>query len=92
MYAKLKTDGQIQAAPNPLRIVVANPPDDVYEQWGYHKVVEADPPEYDAMTQQVESHYEMQGNDIVQVWTVSEIPADDALDAEDKANAEEITL
>ena len=30
------------------------------------------------MTQQVESHYEMQGNDIVQVWTVSEISADDA--------------
>lgn len=78
MYAKLKTDGQIQAAPNPLRIVVANPSDEVCERWGYHKVVETDPPEYDPETQQVESHYEMQGNDIVQVWTVSEIPAGDA--------------
>lgn len=78
MYAKLKTDGQIQAAPNPLRIVVANPSDEVYEQWGYHKVIATDPPEYDPETQQVESHYEMQGNDIVQVWTVSDIPAEDA--------------
>lgn len=78
MYAKLKTDGQIQAAPNPLRIVVANPSDEVYEQWGYHKVVETDPPEYDPETQQVESHYEMQGNGIVQVWTVSDIPTGDA--------------
>ena len=78
MYAKLKSDGTIQNAPNPLRIVVANPTPEVYEQWGYHKVVENDPPECDAMTQQVESHYEMQGNDIVQVWTVSEIPANDA--------------
>ena len=65
MYAKLKSDGTIQNAPNPLRIVVANPTPEAYEQWGYHKVVENDPPEYDAMTQQVESHYEMQGNDIV---------------------------
>lgn len=78
MYAKLKTDGQIQAAPNPLRIVVANPSDEVYEQWGYHKVVETDPPEYDPETQQVEVHYKMQGNDIVQAWTVSDIPAGDA--------------
>ena len=45
MYAKLKTDGQIQAAPNPLRIVVANPSDEVYEQWGYHKVIETDQPD-----------------------------------------------
>lgn len=78
MYAKLKTDGQIQSAPNPLRIVVANPSDEVYEQWGYHKVVETDPPEYDTETQQVESHYEMQDDTIVQVWTVSDLPAEDA--------------
>lgn len=78
MYAKLKTDGTIQKAPNPLRIVVANPSDDVYEQWGYHKVMETDPPEHDPETQHAESHYEMQGNDIVQVWTVSDIPSGDA--------------
>lgn len=78
MYAKLKTDGRIQAAPNPLCIVVANPSDEVYEQWGYHRVVETDPPEYDPETQQIESHYEMQGEDIVQVWTVSDLPSEDA--------------
>lgn len=81
MFAKLKSDGTIQNAPNPLRIVVANPTPDVYEQWGYHEVTDTTPPEYDAAKQQIASHYEMQNGKIVQVWEVTDLPNEDSADA-----------
>ena len=81
MFAKLKSDGTIQNAPNPLRIVVANPTPEVYEQWGYHEVTETTPPEYDATKQKIASHYEMQDGKIVQVWEVTDLPNEDSADA-----------
>lgn len=81
MFAKLKSDGTIQNAPNPLRIVVANPTPEVYEQWGYHEVTDTTPPEYDAAKQKIASHYEMQNGKIVQVWEVTDLPNEDSADA-----------
>lgn len=91
MYAKLKSDGTIQNAPNPLRIVVANPTPEVYEQWGYHEVTDTTPPEYDAAKQKIASHYEMQNGKIVQVWEVTDLPESETADtapAEDTENEE----
>ena len=93
MYSKLKSDGTIQNAPNPLRIVVANPTPEVYEQWGYHEVTETTQPEYDAAKQKIASHYEMQNGKIVQVWEVTDLPESETADtapAED-AGSEEST-
>lgn len=73
MYAKLKSNGQLQTAPNPLRIVISNPTDERYEYEGYHKVIETEPPKYDNETQYVVSHYEMDGNDILQKWEILDV-------------------
>ena len=77
MYAKLKSNGQIQAAPKVLRIVVSNPTDDRLEYEGYKKVIETEPPEYDPEIQYVESHYVEDENTILQVWEVIDMPVDE---------------
>ena len=77
MYAKLKPNGQIQMAPNPLRIVISNPTDERYEYEGYHKVVNTDPPEHDPDTQYVVPYYEMEDNKIVQKWEIHEIEVEE---------------
>lgn len=70
MYAKLKSNGQIQVAPKVLRITISNPSDERLEYEGYHKVIETDPPEYNPDTQYIDSHYVMSGDNILQVWEV----------------------
>lgn len=80
MYAKLKSNGQIQQAPNPLKVTISNPTDKQYEDFGYHKVVNTPAPAYDENTQYVNSHYEMQGEEIVQVWEIVDIPADEIVE------------
>ena len=77
MYAKLKSNGQIQVAPKVLRIVVSNPTDERLEYEGYKKVIETEQPEYDPETQYIESHYVEYGNTILQVWEVVDMPADE---------------
>lgn len=77
MYAKLKSNGQIQVAPKVLRISVSNPSDERLEYEGYHKVIEVEPPVYDTETQTIECHYEMSGNDIIQVWEVIDNPVEE---------------
>lgn len=77
MYAKLKSNGQIQIAPRVLRITISNPSDERLEYEGYRKVVETDPPEYNPETQYVESHYIEDGNRILQVWDVIDMPSQD---------------
>lgn len=74
MYAKLRSNGQIQIAPKVLRITISNPSDERLEYEGYRKVVETDPPEYDPDTQYVESHYIEDGGKILQVWEVVDMP------------------
>ena len=78
MYAKLKSDGQIQVAPKILRIVVSNPSDERLEYEGYHKVIETDPPEYNHETQYINSYYVMSGDNILQVWEVHEREAEES--------------
>lgn len=74
MYAKLKSNGQIQIAPKVLRITISNPSDERLEYEGYRKVIETDPPEYDPETQHAESHYIEDGDRILQVWDVFDNP------------------
>ena len=71
MFAKLKSDGTLQYAPNPIRVVIANPTDEQYKEFGYSEVVETIPPEYNPETQYLTYRYEKQGDNIVQVWTVN---------------------
>lgn len=73
MYAKLKSNGQLQSAPNPLKVTISNPSDAQYEMFGWHKVIPAIPPAYDVDTQYIECHYEMSGADIIQVWEIHDI-------------------
>ena len=73
MYAKLKSNGQIQVAPKVLRIVVSNPTDERLEYEGYKKVIESPQPEYDPETQYIEPHYVEEGDSILQVWYVIDI-------------------
>ena len=70
MYAKLKSNGQIQVAPKVLHITISNPSDERLEYEGYRKVIETDPPEYNPDTQYIDSHYVMSGDNILQVWEV----------------------
>ena len=74
MYAKLKSGGQLQTAPNPLRIVISNPTDERLEYEGYHKVINTDPPEHDHDTQYLTDRWEQDGQYVVQHWYVHEIP------------------
>ena len=73
MYAKLKSDGQIQKSPNPLRLTIANPSDERLEYEGYHRVIESEQPSYDPDTQYITARYEMDGNNIIQIWEVHDI-------------------
>ena len=77
MYAKLKSNGQIQVAPKVLRIVVSNPTDERLEYEGYKKVIETELPEYDPEIQYVESHYVDDGDCIRKVWEVIDMPVDE---------------
>lgn len=82
MYAKLKSDGQIQVAPKVLRIVVSNPTPERLKYEGYKEVIETDPPEYDPETQRIESHYMEDGENILQVWEVIELPVEEVEEPE----------
>ena len=77
MYAKLKPNGQIQVAPKILRITISNPTPERLEYEGYKKVIETDPPEYDPETQRIESHYVEDGDHILQVWDVVDLPVEE---------------
>lgn len=73
-HAKIKPDKQLQLAPNPLKITVANPSDELYEQFGWMEVVETNPPEYDHDTQYLTSYYEEENGKAVQKWEKHEKP------------------
>lgn len=72
MYAKIKSNGQLQIAPNPLRIVISNPTDIQYKEWGWLPVINIESPEYDPETHYAVSHYELDGEQIKQVWEIFE--------------------
>lgn len=91
MYAKLKSNGQIQVAPKVLRITIANPTDEQLEFAGYKKVIEVDPPEYDEKNQKLECYYEEIAGEIWQMWKVTTLPTDEVVEAlEEYINEKEI--
>ena len=80
MYAKLKSNGQIQVAPKVLRIVISNPTDERLEYEGYKKVIETEPPEYNQETQYIQSTYVNDGEYIRQTWEVIDLPVTETPD------------
>ena len=74
-YAKL-IDGAIRYAPNPIIIAdrqIGNPPGEVYTAEGYKPVVYTDPPQTEPGYIAVPG-WEEQADEIVQTWTVEEVP------------------
>lgn len=81
MYVKIKSDGQLQTAPNPLRIVVSNPSDERYRYEGWLEKQYTEPPKYDPETQYITDHWVQDGQFAVQVWEVHDIPVFNTADA-----------
>lgn len=89
-YAKL-INNYPSYAPRRMRIGdawVYNPTGEQLLAEGYLPVVETEPPETDAQ-HYAEPHWAEQNNQIVQSWTVEEIPYDDTAD---KAEAYDILM
>lgn len=79
-FCKIKSDGTIQNAPNPLRIVISNPSDERYRYEGWLEKRYTEPPVYDPDTQYITDHWVDDGQYAVQVWTVHDILAPDTTD------------
>lgn len=73
-FCKIKEDGRVMNAPNPLRIVVSNPSDERYRYEGWLEKKYTDKPTYDPETQYITDHWEQDGQYAVQHWDVHEIP------------------
>ena len=71
-FCKIKSDGQVQNAPNLLRIVISNPSDERYRYEGYLEKKYTDQPEYNPETQYVTSYWVKDGGYAVQHWEVHE--------------------
>ena len=74
-YAKL-TNNQLVLAPNPIIVgdrQIGNPPGEVYIEQGYKPVVYTDPPVVAEGFVAVPG-WEEQAEEIVQVWTVEQVP------------------
>lgn len=82
MYAKLKTNGQIQVAPKVLRITISNPSDERLEYEGYRKVIEHAQPDYNSDTQRLECHYEDVNGEIWQFWNVIDLDVTETAESE----------
>lgn len=76
-FCKIRSDGSVMAAPNPLRIVVSNPSDERYRYEGWLEKRYTEPPEYGHDTQYITDKWVQDGQFAVQVWTVHDIPVSD---------------
>lgn len=77
-YATL-SNNQIHYTPNPIKVgdrVIGNPPEEVYIEQGFLPVIETEPPEA-SDGYYMESHWAERDGQIVQSWTVEEIPITD---------------
>lgn len=81
-FCKIKADGTVMDAPNPLRIVVTNPSDERYRSEGYLEMRYTEPPEYNSNTQYVTDYWVQDGVYAVQRWEVHE---------QEKNSSDEIT-
>ena len=79
-FCNIKSDGAIQNAPNPLRIVVSNPSDERYRYEGWLEKRYTEPPVYDPDTQYITHSWVQDGQYAVQVWAVHDIPVSDTTD------------
>ena len=79
-FCKIRSDGSVMAAPNPLRIVIGNPSDERYRYEGWLEKRYTEQPEYDPDTQYITDHWAQDGQYAVQVWTVHDIPVSDTTD------------
>lgn len=89
-YAKL-INNYPSYAPRRLRVndtVVYNPLPEMLEADGYMPVIETEQPEVDEQ-HYAEPHWAIENNQIVQSWTVEDIPYDDKAD---KAEAYDILM
>ena len=77
---KIRSDGSVMAAPNPLRIVVRNPSDERYRYEGWLEKRYTEHPVYDTDTKYITDHWVQDGQYAVQVWTVHDIPVSDTTD------------
>ena len=60
-FCKIRSDGSVMAAPNPLRIVVSNPSDERYRYEGWLEKRYTEPPEYSPDTQYITDHWVQDG-------------------------------
>ena len=73
-FCKIRSDGSVMAAPNPLRIVVSNPSDERYRYEGWLEKRYTERPEYDHDAKYITDHQVQDGQYAVQVCTVHDIP------------------
>lgn len=80
-YVKIKNRNQIERFPNPFNVTISNPDDEMKaklaELFGWYEFVETQPPVYDETKKIVTYHFEQQGNKVVQVWEVVDLPKDE---------------
>lgn len=79
-FFKIRSDGSVMAAPNPLRIVIGNPSDERYRYEGWLEKRYTERPEYDPDTQYITDHWEQDGQYAVQQWEIHDIPVDDTME------------
>ena len=79
-FCKIRSDGSVMSAPNPLRIVISNPSDERYRYEGWLEKRYTERPEYDPDTQYITDRWEQDGQYAVQVWTVHDIPVSETVD------------
>lgn len=76
-FCRIKSDGTIQNAPNPLRIVVSNPSDERYRYEGWLEKRYTDKPIYNPEKQYLTEHWVQDGIYAVQVWEIKDIIVED---------------
>lgn len=69
-FCKIRADGTCENAPNPLRVLIANPSDERYRYEGYLEKRYTEPPEYDPERQELRETWVQDGQYAVQTWTV----------------------
>lgn len=79
-FCKIRSDGSVMAAPNPLRIVVSNPSDERYRYEGWLEKRYTERPVYDHDTQYITDHWVQDGQYAVQQWEIHDIPVEDTME------------
>lgn len=77
-FCIIRADGTCENAPNPLKITIANPSDERYRYEGYLEKRYTDAPEYNPETQYLAESWVQDGQYAVQVWTIHELPSEEA--------------